>query len=63
MVTIQDGVVSGKCAMTTFGNTMRSIVAHRYNAQRIGLKTDEYHIQAAGDDCVILVESKDAEKF
>lgn len=61
LITIQDGVVSGKCVMTTFGNTIRTIVAHRYNAQLAGIR--DFHIHAAGDDCVIILEEKNANKM
>lgn len=61
MLVMQDGVISGKCAMTTFGNTFRNITAQRYLLWR--KRIDRADIHAAGDDCVILTEETEAYKI
>lgn len=58
LLTIQDGVISGKCIMTTFGNTMRNIIQQKYLMYMAGIT--DYRIHAAGDDCVIFCEADKA---
>jgi len=49
---------SGNPYLTTLGNTMRVILAHKFAALRAGIPTTDFVMRVAGDDAILWVKKK-----
>lgn len=55
---IKGTTFSGNPYLTTLGNTMRVILAHKYAAMRAGIPEKDFVLRVAGDDAVLWLKKK-----